>query len=78
MKDKTRRAAVCLLALTFAFALSTVPRASAQDAKATEKKPAADPANRQVFFGEQHLHTVNSPDAFAMGICGRTRKCSVP
>jgi hypothetical protein len=20
-----------------------------------------------VYFGEQHLHTVNSPDAFAMG-----------
>jgi hypothetical protein len=36
-------------------------------AKAQNKKPAADPAKRQVFFGEQHLHTVNSPDAFAMG-----------
>jgi hypothetical protein len=34
---------------------------------AQEKKAAADPAKRQVFFGEQHLHTVNSPDAFAMG-----------
>ena len=32
-----------------------------------DKKPAADPAKRQVYFGEQHLHTVNSPDAFAMG-----------
>src|SRR5210317_2485917 len=21
-----------------------------------------------VYFGEQHLHTVNSPDAFAMGV----------
>jgi hypothetical protein len=22
-----------------------------------------------VYFGEQHLHTANSPDAFAMGTC---------
>jgi hypothetical protein len=28
---------------------------------------APDPADRQVFFGEQHLHTVNSPDGFAFG-----------
>ena len=34
---------------------------------AQDKKPAADPAKRQVYFGEQHLHTSNSPDAFAMG-----------
>jgi hypothetical protein len=27
----------------------------------------ADPWDRQVYFGEQHLHTANSPDAFAMG-----------
>jgi len=26
-----------------------------------------DPADRQVYFGEQHLHSVNSPDAFAFG-----------
>ena len=25
------------------------------------------PWKRQVYFGEQHLHTVNSPDAFAFG-----------
>ena len=25
------------------------------------------PENRKVFFGEQHLHTEDSPDAFAMG-----------
>jgi hypothetical protein len=34
---------------------------------AQDKKSAADPAKRQVYFGEQHLHTSNSPDAFAMG-----------
>jgi hypothetical protein len=28
---------------------------------------APDPADRQVYFGEQHLHTTNSPDAFAFG-----------
>ncbi len=27
----------------------------------------ANPWDRQVYFGEQHLHTVNSPDAFAFG-----------
>ncbi|NNG15267.1 MAG: DUF3604 domain-containing protein [Gemmatimonadales bacterium] len=26
-----------------------------------------DPALRQVYFGEQHLHTMNSPDAFSFG-----------
>ncbi len=26
-----------------------------------------NPWDRQVYFGEQHLHTVNSPDAFAFG-----------
>ena len=26
-----------------------------------------DPAQRQIYFGEQHLHTMNSPDAFAFG-----------
>ena len=26
-----------------------------------------NPANRKVYFGEQHLHTVNSGDAFAFG-----------
>ena len=27
----------------------------------------ANPVNRRVYFGEQHLHTVMSPDAFAFG-----------
>ena len=26
-----------------------------------------NPWDRQVYFGEQHIHTVNSPDAFAFG-----------
>jgi len=30
-------------------------------------KKSPDPWKRQVFFGEQHLHTRNSPDAFAAG-----------
>jgi len=37
---------------------------SAQEAAAPAP---VDPWERQVFFGEQHLHTQNSPDAFAMG-----------
>jgi hypothetical protein len=28
---------------------------------------APDPADRQLYFGEQHLHTQDSPDAFFMG-----------
>ena len=28
---------------------------------------APEPADRQVYFGEQHLHTTNSPDAFSFG-----------
>jgi hypothetical protein len=45
-----------------AIVASTVmaPIALAQDA-------APDPADRQAYFGEQHLHTVNSPDAFSFG-----------
>ena len=39
----------------------------ASNSWALDKKPVPDPANRKVFFGEQHLHTTNSPDAFAMG-----------
>ena len=34
---------------------------------AQDKKPAPDPANRQVFFGEQHLHTTASTDAYIQG-----------
>ena len=34
---------------------------------AQNKKPPKPPADRQVFFGEQHLHTSASPDAFAFG-----------
>ena len=29
-----------------------------------------DPWDRQVYFGEQHLHTAASPDAFAVGTRG--------
>jgi hypothetical protein len=35
---------------------------------AQNNKPAPDPANRQVFFGEQHMHTRNSFDAFTAGV----------
>jgi hypothetical protein len=36
-------------------------------ASPTLAQDAPDPADRKVYFGEQHLHTVNSPDAFAFG-----------
>jgi hypothetical protein len=35
---------------------------------AQDTKSAPLPENRKVFFGEQHLHTQDSPDAFAMGV----------
>ena len=34
---------------------------------AQDTKSPPPPENRQVFFGEQHLHTQNSPDAYSMG-----------
>jgi hypothetical protein len=34
---------------------------------AQDKKLTPDPAKRQVFFGEQHLHTTISLDAYIMG-----------
>ena len=45
----------------FLFCL-TMSTANAQD-----NKTGKNPWDRQVFFGEQHLHTVNSADAFAFG-----------
>jgi len=57
-----------LFALGVLFALSTAPCVTAQDAKAADAKPAADPADRQVFFGEEHMHTRNSFDAFTIGV----------
>ena len=42
------------------LSLYTVP-AMAQDA-------APDPADRQVYFGEQHMHTQNSFDAYTIGV----------
>jgi hypothetical protein len=37
-------------------------------APAADDQPAADPWQRQVFFGEQHMHTRNSFDAFTVGV----------
>jgi hypothetical protein len=37
-------------------------------AGAQDKKPAPDPSKRQVLFGEQHLHTSSSFDAFTVGV----------
>jgi hypothetical protein len=52
-----RRAAASLVILFLALA----GPALAQDA-------APDPADRQVYFGEQHLHSQWSPDAYATGV----------
>ena len=53
-----------LLALTFLLACALPAFAGDEDKSA----PTADPANRKVYFGEQHLHSSWSPDAYAMGV----------
>ena len=60
MKDETMKNRNIRLAVLIACVLVTP--LTAQD-----KKPAADPAKRQVYFGEQHLHTTISLDAYIMG-----------
>jgi hypothetical protein len=49
------------LTLTFMFGVVAISQAQ----ESTQK---ANPWDRQVLFGEQHLHTQDSPDAFAMGV----------
>jgi hypothetical protein len=64
--DKKRRtvpAFAWIVSSVFFLALPGIAqKATAQD------KPAADPAKRQVYFGEQHMHTRNSFDAFTVGV----------
>ena len=48
------------LLLTAACGVALPADASAQDAP--------DPADRQLYFGEQHLHSEWSPDAYATGV----------
>jgi hypothetical protein len=47
--------------------IATTVLACASAVQAQSTKPASKPWERQVYFGEQHLHTRNSPDAFAAG-----------
>jgi hypothetical protein len=47
--------------------LSAAAFVAAPAAGQNKSKKPAKPHERQVYFGEQHLHTVNSPDAFAFG-----------
>ena len=48
------------------------PTPSASTAPADERGQAGSAPNplRNVYFGEQHLHTANSPDAFVIGVRG--------
>jgi hypothetical protein len=61
MKDKTMKDKSIWFAAIMAIGFLVAPLA------AQDKKPAADPAKRQVFFGEQHLHTNASADAYIQG-----------
>jgi len=56
------RSTVKGLGLLFCVSLTSFP------ALADDSKPAADPWKRQVFFGEEHMHTRNSFDAFTAGV----------
>ena len=56
------------LAAALMCTVALVPAALAQDNVGQPKGPAGKPNPlNNVYFGEQHLHTVNSPDAFAFG-----------
>ena len=50
----------CLVFVVVAFISTSIVSAQAEE-------KAADPADRQVFFGETHLHTVLSFDAYIFG-----------
>jgi hypothetical protein len=59
---------ICILSISLLFSALLVTGAWAADSvgepgRSTGKK---NPLNN-VYFGEQHLHTQNSPDALAMG-----------
>jgi hypothetical protein len=56
LQETTRSGLIAAMVLT-----------GANTVQAQSTKPAPKPWERQVFFGEQHLHTRNSPDAFAAG-----------
>jgi hypothetical protein len=51
----------------FLCSLMFVSTGFAQDGTA-ESTPAVEPWQRQVFFGEEHMHTRNSFDAFTIGV----------
>ena len=63
MSTKTMPRIAVTCGLLVAVTYLTVP-AAGQD---TGKKAPANPWDRQVFFGEEHLHSSASPDAFAFG-----------
>ena len=59
---------ICILSISLLFSALLVTDGWAADSvgepgRSTSKK---NPLNN-VYFGEQHLHTQNSPDAYAMG-----------
>lgn len=65
MKDNSMKDNSIWLVAMIAGSFLVTPLA-AQDKKPADK-PAPDPAKRQVFFGEQHLHTNASADAYIQG-----------
>jgi len=62
------RTMVRSLIVLLACGVLVVPVVSAQGASGEPGRGGNDPNPlKNVYFGEQHLHTVNSPDAFAFG-----------
>ena len=65
-KVMRNRTGVLTLSVLYA-ALFTVNAIAADSAGEPGRSSGKKNPLKNVYFGEQHLHTVNSPDAFAMG-----------
>jgi hypothetical protein len=57
----------CSMLAALLCSVALVPGAGAQSVGQPEGAKGKPNPLKNVYFGEQHLHTANSPDAFAMG-----------
>jgi hypothetical protein len=68
MRTKTMRSRLCVLTVSALTSVLFTTGTFATDSTGEPSRSAGgkNPLNN-VYFGEQHLHTQDSPDAFAMG-----------
>ena len=64
MRNKTAILTISILCSALFTAGAMAADSAGEPGRSSGK---ANPLNN-VYFGEQHLHTANSPDAFAMGV----------